>query len=126
MSEERDLDVSMIEIQEEFIQHMERGGKKVTLLAAIATVAGAYFAASYFLQLVVFPYWLGITTQTVNLVDPGLVVAGAVSLAVSLLWLYAGLRDLAFGRRMAKQIKEIRGLQSQAAKRYGLGAEGKA
>ncbi len=124
MSEDRDPNVSMIEMQEEFIRHMEKGGRKVTLLAAIATVAGAYFAVNYFLQLVVFPYWLGITTQTVNLVDPGLVAAGAVSLAVSLMWLYAGLRDLAFGRRMARQIREIRGLQSQAAMKYGLGPDG--
>ena len=124
MPEDKDPSVSVIELQEEFIQHMERGGRKIMLLAALATLAGAYFATSYFLQLVVFPYVLGITTQTVSLVDPGLMAVGAVSLAISLLWLYAGLRDLVFGRRMAKRIKEIRGLQSEAAKKYGLGPEG--
>jgi hypothetical protein len=123
MSEAKDPNVSMIELQEEFIQHMERGGRKITLLAVIATIAGAYFAINYFLQLVVFPYALGITSQTVNLVDPSLVVVGALSFAISLLWFYAGLRDLVFGRKMAKQIREIRELQSQAAKKYGLGPE---
>lgn len=123
MSEDKDPSVSMIELQEEFIQHMERGGRKITVLAVIATVAGAYFAVNYLLQLVVLPYGLGITTQTVNLVDPGLMAAGAVSLVVSLLWLYAGVRDLAFGRRMSERIKEVRELQSQAAAKYGLTRE---
>ena len=120
MLEDEDPNVSMIEMQEEFIQHMESGGKKITLLAIVATIAGAYFAVNYFLQLVVFPYLLGITTQTVNLVDPGLVAVGAVSLAVSLLWFYAGVRDVMFGRKMAKQIREIRETQARAAKKYGL------
>ena len=124
MSEDRDPGVSIIELQEDFIEHMERGRRKITLLAAIATVAGAYFAVNYFFQVVVLPYALGITTQTVNLVDPGLVAVGVASLAVSLLWFCAGLRDLTFGRRMAKQINEIRSLQAQAAARYGLGPAG--
>jgi hypothetical protein len=124
MSEDKDPSVSVIELQEEFIQHMEQGGRKIMLLAVLATLAGAYFATSYFLQLVVLPYVLGITTQTVNLVDPGLMAAGAVSFVISALWLYAGLRDLIFGRRMAKRIKEIRVLQSEAARKYGLGPEG--
>ncbi len=120
MPEDKDPNVSMIELQEQFIQHMERGGRKIRTLALIATVAGAYFAVNYFLQLVVLPYGLGITTQTVDLVDPGLVALGALSLAVSLLWLYAGVRDLMFGRRLARQIREIRDLQAHAAKEYGL------
>ncbi|HKT21248.1 MAG TPA: hypothetical protein VJR06_01305 [Nitrososphaerales archaeon] len=120
MAEEEDPGVSMIELQEEFMQHMERGGRKITLLAVIATLAGAYFAVSYFLQLVIFPYVLGITTQTVNLVDPGLMAVGALSLVVSLLWFYAGFRDLLFGRKMGKRIREIRKLQALAAERYGL------
>jgi hypothetical protein len=123
MSGDKDLNVSMIELQEEFIQHMERGGRKIRVLAIIATLAGAYFAVNYFLQLVVLPYVLGITTQTVNLVDPALVAVGAVSLVISLLWLYAGLRDFFFAGKMARQIREIRGLQSQLAKKYGLSPE---
>lgn len=124
MSENKDPNVSIIEMQEEFIQHMERGGRKITLLAAIATLAGAYFAINYFLQLVILPYVMGITSQSVNLVDPGLVAVGALSMVISLLWFYAGVRDLVFGRRMARQIKEIRRLQSQAAAKYGLSSGG--
>jgi hypothetical protein len=123
MAEDKDPNVSMIELQEEFIQHMERGGRKIRVLALIAALAGAYFAVNYFLQLVVLPYALGITTQTVNLVDPGLMAVGSVSLVISLLWLYTGFRDFVFAGKMATQIKEIRNLQSQLAKQYGLSPE---
>ncbi|MDG6973835.1 MAG: hypothetical protein JRM95_03280, partial [Nitrososphaerota archaeon] len=84
MPEEKDAGVSIIELQEEFIQHMERGGKKIRLLSLVATIVGAYFAVSYFVQLVVLPYGLGITSQTVDLVNPGLVGLGILSLAISL------------------------------------------
>ena len=120
MSQDKDLSVSIIELQEEFVQHMERGGRKITLLALIAVVSGGYFALNYFFQLVVLPYGLGIRSQTVDLVDPALVAVGAVSFVISLLWLYAGLRDLIFGRRLEKRIKELRELQSQVAQKYGL------
>jgi len=121
MSEDKDPSVSIIELQEEFVQHVERGGRKITLLALIAVISGAYFALNYFLQLVVLPYGLGIKSQTVNLVDPALVAVGTVSLVISLLWLYAGLRDLMFGRRLEKRIRELRKLQAQVAQKYGLG-----
>lgn len=120
MPEDEDVSVSVIELQEEFVEHVERGGRKILALSLVATVAGAYFAANYFLQLVVLPYGLGITSQTVNLVDPSLVAVGLASLAISLLWFYAGLRDLQFARRLAKQVKAIRDRQSQVAREYGL------
>ena len=120
MSEDKDPNVSMIELQEEFIQHMERGGRKIRVLALIATLTGGYFAISYVLQLAIVPYALGITRQTVILVDPSLMALEAVSLAVALLWLFAGVRDLSFQGKMAKRIKEIRALQAEVAKKYGL------
>ena len=121
MPQERDPGVSIIELQEEFIQHMERGGKKIRLLSLVATIVGAYFAVSYFVQLVVLPYGLGITSQTVDLVNPGLVGLGILSLAISLLWCYAGVRNLLFERKLAERIREVRELQAESAKKYGLG-----
>ncbi|MDE1852138.1 MAG: hypothetical protein KGI38_00105 [Thaumarchaeota archaeon] len=120
MSEDKDPNVAMIELHEDFIQHMERGGRKIRTLALVATLASAYFAFNYFLQLIVFPFGLGITSQTVDLVDPSLMALEAVSLVIALLWFVSGLRDLSFARRVAKQIKEIRALQAQVAKDYGL------
>jgi len=46
---------------------------------------------------------------------------GGVSLIISLLWFYAGLRNIIFERRLARRIKEIRALQTQVAEKYGLG-----
>ena len=122
MSENGDPGVSIIELQEEFMQHLEMGGRRIRTLAIIATVAGAYFALSYFVQLVILPYALGVTKPHVNLVDPGLVAVGLASLAVSLLWCYAGVRDLLFQRRMAKRIREVRELQRKMGSEYGLEA----
>jgi len=121
MSEDKDPGVSIIELQEEFIQHMERGGRKIRVLALIAIVAGAYFAINYFLQLVVLPYGLGIKSETVNLVDPSLVALGVVSLVVSLSWVLSGVRDLLFEQRLARRIKEVRELQARVARKYGMG-----
>jgi len=120
VTEDKDPGVSVIELEEEFIKHMERGGRKIRLLAAIAILAGAYFAINYFVQLVVLPYGMGIRSETVNLVDPGLVVLGVFSLVISLLWCYAGVRDLLFQRRLAKRIRQVRELQAQVAQEYGL------
>jgi hypothetical protein len=120
MSEDKNPNVASIELHEEFIQHMERGGRKIQILALIATLAGAYFSVVYFLQLFILPYVLGITTQTVNLVDPSLMGLEVISLLIALLWFYAGLRDLAFQSNMAKRIREIRALQRQLAAKYDL------
>ncbi|MDG7008821.1 MAG: hypothetical protein JRN06_11415 [Nitrososphaerota archaeon] len=121
MAEETDPNVSVIELQEEFLEHYERGGKKIRLLALVATLAGGYFALAYFLQLVVLPYVLGITSQTVNLVDPSLMVLEAASLIIALLWFVAGLRDLTFANRVSRKTREIRARQAELAKKYGLG-----
>jgi len=72
MPEDKDPNVSAIELQEEFMQHMESGGRKIRTLALLAVIAGGFFSVSYFVQLVVLPYMLGVTSQTVNLVDPTL------------------------------------------------------
>ena len=120
MSEEKDPSVSMIELQEEFVQHYESGGKKVRFLALVATVAGGYFALVYFLQLVILPFALGIRSQTVDLVDPSLMALEAVGFAVALLWCLAGIRDLAFAGRLAWQVMDLRALQAQVAEKYGL------
>lgn len=120
MAEETDPNVSMIELQEEFLEHYERGGKKIRFLALIATLAGGYFTLAYFLQLVVLPFVLEIRSQTVNLVDPGLMILEAASLIIALLWFVAGIRDLIFANRVARRIRDIRARQADFAKKYGL------
>lgn len=120
MAKETDPNVSIIELQEEFLEHYERGGKKIRFLALIAILAGGYFAFTYFLQLVVLPFMLGITSQTVNLVDPSLMAFEAAGFIIALLWFLAGLRDLIFANRISRRISEIRTRQAEIAKEYGL------
>jgi hypothetical protein len=120
MSTDKDPNVSAIELQEEFIQHMESGGHKIRTLALLTVLAGGFFSISYFAQLIVLPFALGVTSQTVNLVDPGLMALEAASLVLALAWCYTGLRDLSFQRRLAKQIREIRNIQAETAAKYGL------
>ena len=45
---------------------------------------------------------------------------GVVRLAISLLKLYAGVRDLRFERRVARQTGETRDLQTRVPRKYGL------
>jgi len=66
---------------------------------------------------VVCPVLLGVRTQTVDLVDPTLMAFEAGLLALTLAWLYVGVRDYRFTTKLAKQINEIRELQDQMQRR---------
>jgi hypothetical protein len=101
------------EVQEAFIQHIEQGSSTIKLLAVITVVVTGFLTLSYASQLILLPYVLHITSQTVNLLDPGLMATEVVLLAIVLLWLYVGVRDLIFVSRLSKQIEEIRKLQRQ-------------
>lgn len=120
MSEDKDPYVSGIEIHEEFMQHIERGGGIIKTLAVITILVSGALAVSYVSQLVILPFALGITSQTVNLVDPSLMATEVALLTLTLIWFYVGLRDYRFVRKMARQVREIRVLEAQAAKKYGL------
>ncbi len=106
----------MIETHEEFIQHIERGSAIIRGLSAITVIVALYLLASYLFQLL-FPYYTGTTTQTVNLVDPGLQATEVLLVALTAIWLYIGVRDYLFTRRMAKSIKEARSLEKDIEKK---------
>jgi len=59
MSEDKDLNVPTIELLEEFMQHMESGGRKIRTLAVIASVVGAYFPSTTSSNLSSFPMGWG-------------------------------------------------------------------
>ncbi len=120
MAEDKDPFVSGIEAHEEFLQHIERGEKVIKTLALMTIFVAAFLSASYVSQLVLLPFVLGVKTQTVDLVDPGLMATEVVVLALTLAWLYVGVRDYLFVRRLARQVKEIRSAEANVAKKYGL------
>jgi hypothetical protein len=120
MSEDKSPYVSAIELHEEFIQHMEKGASRMKGLALVTIVVALLLAASYVTQLVVLPFIIGVTTQTVNLLDPSLMAVEVVLLVLILLWLYVGTKEYLFTRKMARQIAEIREEQARLAGKLKL------
>ncbi|HME18685.1 MAG TPA: hypothetical protein VKF15_02985 [Nitrososphaerales archaeon] len=114
-SPEKSPVVSMIETHEEFIQHIEGGSSMMRTLSAITIVVSFVLLLAYISQLLL-PYATGVTSQTVSLVDPTLQVTEVAVSVLALLWLYVGIRDLLFSRRMRRAIKEIRALESDIEK----------
>ena len=120
MSDDRSPYVSAIELHEEFVQHMEAGGRRMKNLALLTVGVAAVLSALYLSQLVVLPWVLGVTVQTVDLTSPSLMATEAFVLALSLLWLYTGAREARFAARVQRQVKEIRALEASLAKEHGL------
>ena len=114
--EEKSPVVSMIETHEEFIQHIESGSAMMRTLSAATILVSAVLFASYVSQLLL-PYFTGVTVQTVNLTDPILQGTEVALSVLVLLWLYVGIRDFLFTRRMSKAIGEIRALERDIEKR---------
>src|SRR5271157_6528542 len=114
-SPEKSPVVSMIETHEEFIQHIEGGSSMMRTLSAITIVVSFVLLLAYISQLLL-PYATGVTSQTVSLVDPTLQVTEVAVSVLALLWLYVGIRDLLFSRRMRRAIKEIRALERDIEK----------
>lgn len=119
MSEDKDPMVSALELHEEFLQHLERGGGKIKDLSLFTIGITTLLAVAYVSQLAL-SFVPGAATQTVNMADPTLEVVELVLLALALLWLYIGLRDYRFTRRLVPQIKEIRAAEAELMKKYGL------
>jgi len=117
MPEDTHPGVMAINAHEDFLEHVERGSSKIRFLSRVTVLVASLLTISYLLQLVVFPFLLGVRSQTVDLVDPTLMAFEAVLLALTLAWLYVGVRDYRFTTKLAKQIKEIRELQDQMQRR---------
>ena len=115
-----------IETYEEFLQRVEAVGSKMRVLSGVTILVALLLAATYVSQLLVVPFLLGVTTQTVNLVDPTLVAFESGLLILALVWLYVGVRDYQFMTKLARQIREIRSVQSDLVKRIGGSGEGSA
>jgi len=124
LTEERHPGVMAIETYEEFLQRVEAAGSKIRVLSGVTIFVALLLAATYVSQLLVVPFLLGVTTQTVNLVDPTLIAFESGLLILVLIWLYVGVRGYWFMTKLARQIREIRSVQSELAKRIGGSGEG--
>jgi hypothetical protein len=116
MSNDKSAAITILEAHEEFVQHIESGSSKIRLLSAVTIGVSSVLSVSYVYQLV-FPYLTGESSVVVNLVDPVLQTTEVVVAALASLWLYVGVRDYLFTKRMDKAIREARTLEKEIQKR---------
>ena len=110
---------SVLELQEELMQHMEAGSRKIRGLAVVGLGVSVVIALAYVSQLVL-PLATGTTSVQVSLTDPVLVVTEVVVLILALAWAYNSLREYLFTTRMNRQIREIRKLEHELAQKHGI------
>jgi Na+/melibiose symporter-like transporter len=115
--EEKHPGVMALELHEEFIQHIERGGKRLRFISLITLLVSLFFIVNYVFQLFFLPYVLGQRVQEVNLTDPALVVFGLILIFFSAIWAYISLSNIIFVSRLSAQINEIRRLQKEIEKK---------
>ncbi len=111
MTSEEERGPQIIGAHQELVRHIEQGAGRMKALSIITVVVAAFLAVSYAAQLAL-PL-TGTTSQTVNLVDPVLVGTELLVLALTLVWLYVGVRDYLFSTRMRREILEARKQERQ-------------
>lgn len=109
--------VKVIEMHEDFIEHVEYGSTRIRILSVTSVVVAAFLVVSYAYQLVVAPFVLGMQSVTVNLVDPLLIGIEIFLTALAALWLVLGITEYRFTSRMFRAIKEIRAAERELEKR---------
>jgi hypothetical protein len=106
MSDDAERGPEILDAHQELVSRIEQSAGRMRALAILTVVVAALLSFSYILQLAL-PL-TGTTTQTVNLTDPALIVTEVAVLALALLWLYVGVSDLRFTRRMTAEIGAAR------------------
>ena len=107
MSDEKSPAVMMLEAHEELIQRIESGQARIRALSIVTVVVAFLLAASYFSQ-IVLPFVGGERYQTVDLLNPSLIVFEVALVGLSAAWLYVGVVNYLFASRLGKQVREIR------------------
>ncbi len=120
MSEdERSPAVSSLEVEEEFMQHVEAGGNKIRTLAIVSFAVAFLLVASYIIELLL-PLTSSTKVVEVNLADPSLMALEVFLILLGMAWLYLGFREYQFTTRLRKQVKEVRMLQREVLKKAGF------
>lgn len=112
MADSDTTEKSILEIHEEFLEHVEAGSSKIRLLSVVTVVVAGLLAISYIYQ-VASAYFTATTSVTVNLRDPILVVFEMLLTVLALLWLYVGVRDYRFVSGLSKSIARARALERE-------------
>lgn len=113
--------VKVIEMHEDFIEHVEYGSTRIRILSVTSVVVAAFLVVSYAYQLVVAPFVLGMQSVTVNLVDPLLIGTEIFLTALASLWLILGITEYRFTSRMFRAIREIRAEEKKMEEKITAG-----
>jgi hypothetical protein len=97
----------IVEAHEEFIQHIEAGSSRLKALSITSMAVALFLLVSYLIQ-EVLPFTSGTTVVTVNLLDPTLVAVQTILILLAFAWLYVGLVNYLFARRLGGKIKQAR------------------
>jgi hypothetical protein len=111
MSEEAERGPEILNAHQELVQHIEQGTSRIRALSIVTIIVAALLAISYASQLVL-PL-AGTSVVTVNLSDPANIGTELVVLALALVWLYVGVRDLRFSWRMKGEIRAARSKEKE-------------
>jgi hypothetical protein len=119
MTEEKPSSMTMIhEAHDTMLQHVEKGSRKIRTLA-ITTIAVTMLLGVTYLSQLFLPFE-GVTSVTVNLGDPFLMVVELVEFVLVLAWLYVGISDYRFTTKLCAQIREVRAAEADLMKKHGL------
>ncbi len=121
MSDDREKGPQILDAHQELVRHIEQGAGRMRALSIITVVIAAFLALSYATQLAL-PL-TGTTSQTVNLADPVLVGTELLVLALTLIWLYIGVRDWRFSSKMKAEIGTARAKERELKERLPPAAE---
>jgi len=115
MSDDSEKGPQIIDAHQELISHIEQGAGRIRILSILTLIVAAFLAVSYASQLAL-PLF-GTRSETVDLADPVLVGTEMVALALTIAWLYVGVRDLMFSTRMRREIGKARAKEREIAER---------
>ncbi len=106
MSGDRERGPEIIDAHQELVTHIERGAGMMRALSLVTIGVAMVLAVSYVSQLALA--LTGTRTVTVTLTDPANIAAELIVLALALVWVYVGFRDLRFSSRMRGEIRRAR------------------
>jgi len=105
-----------IDADEDFLDHVERGQRKLKNLSLTTLVVAVLLGAAYFSQILT-PFLTGQKVVEVNLTDPSLLVVEVLILGLTLAWMYVAALNYLFYNRLGRQVKEIRAKEAELLRR---------
>ncbi len=110
-----EIRVQAIDSYQKLVERVEWGSSKIIGLAVITVFVALILIASYLSQLII-PYVYGTRYVQVDLLNPGLMATQIVLMLMTCAWLYVGLSNLLFAKRLRRTVREIRAAEKELEK----------